>query len=109
MTWIAVDAFADDPVNRYRLPNIEDYPEEHKEFTRLSLQEYMDAADCEVRVFELPSNESPAVKKVVAFSIWQMPEKYIENRPKDKNGQSYPSHTSLSARSILLSRYQNRR
>lgn len=103
MTWIAVDAFADDPVDRYSLPKKKEYPEDLKEFTRLSLQEFMYAPDCEVRVLEVRSIENSLVKKVVAFSVWQMPKKYIKDRPRDENRQFYPSDSDLSARSILVS------
>ena len=77
ITWISVAATPADPVCPYRYPLRELYPDDFEKFSRIRLGEYFAGAvsgASDFLVFEAPSIDNSSVKKVVAFSIWDLPQ-----------------------------------
>ena len=73
MTSIGLAAFPMDPQWAYRFPGAQAFPEDHYKYSRIRLSEYlkdMVSSVCTVMLAEAFSNEDPAVRKVVAMSMW---------------------------------------
>ncbi|MCJ1387862.1 hypothetical protein MMC18_000705 [Xylographa bjoerkii] len=91
ITWIAVAATSDVPVNQYRSPYMHDYPEDYFKYTRIRYGEVLATGNGTIMVFESPSHENPTVKKPVAFSIWlRPPGRHVEKSPVDKASETKP-------------------
>ena len=83
ITWISVAATPADPVCPYRYPMREEYPDDFDKFSRIRLGEYLTGAISGVGdflVFEAPSIEDPDIKRVIAFSIWDLPRHDTKNK-----------------------------
>ena len=83
MTSIGLAAFPMDPQWPYRFPSAQAFPDDHYKYSRIRLSEYLDntvSGACTVMLAEAPSNEDPAVRKVVAMSMWQMPGTHLKER-----------------------------
>ena len=72
---IMVRAMPDDPQWNYRFPCRNLFPNDHWEFTRLRMREFLMNADGQwmVNVAETASNEDPMKLLPVAVSVWNMP------------------------------------
>ena len=78
LTWIAIDAFPHDPQWIYRYPHATEFPEDHLKYTQRRYGEWLEANTtprCIIMVAECPSLEDPSVRKVVALSIWRLPDR----------------------------------
>lgn len=73
---IVISAFRQDPQWCYRFPHAAKYMCDHRRYTRLRYLEYFESVKsgvCTLMVAEMPDKHKPRTRKVVAFSLWQMP------------------------------------
>lgn len=78
----------DDAGWTYRFQYRHEYPEEHRKFQRLYVQNLLNPSheDWWVMVAESPSVDDAGVAKIVAFAVWDV--SYVNKR---KHGPSYQS------------------
>jgi hypothetical protein len=75
LTWIAINAFRQDPQWNYRYPHATEFPDDHLEYTRRRYAVWLEANEtprCIIMVAEWRDPEDP-VPKTVAMSIWRIP------------------------------------
>lgn len=83
ITNIYLAAFKNDPEQSYRFPYAAQYPEERLKFSRQRYFEYINYADkeiFEIMVVEIAPRTNPESRIVIAFSIWELPKKLIDEK-----------------------------
>lgn len=82
-----------DPQWNYRFPYRHTYPKDHRKFTKLLFQFFIDPSydDWHVMVAEAPSIDDPQVSRIVAFAVWEV--SYI-NKAKHGAGCYRPQNRS---------------
>ncbi|KAI1131698.1 hypothetical protein F5Y10DRAFT_261859 [Nemania abortiva] len=76
ITSLGIASLHDDPIWPYRFPKANEYRDDHIKYSRIRFSEYLENADNGVyaaMVVEALSKENPAVKKIIAMSMWQLP------------------------------------
>jgi len=92
---IVIAAFRADPQWCYRFPYAAKYTCDHRRYTRSRYIEYFESVKsgmCTMMVAEMPDKHKPRTRKVVAFSLWQMPGKHGITSATTPNtlGEFYP-------------------
>ena len=80
ITTIGLEAFAKDVEQLYRFPYASSYPDERRKYARMRYSEYLDNNACKIMLVQAQSKEDPCIKRLIAFSIWQLPDAHIRNR-----------------------------
>ena len=102
ITALGLASLPDDPVWPYRFPGASAYPDDHYKYSRIRFSEYLDSVDAGVyqsMVVELSARESEGrgVPKIIAFSMWSLPESW---RPPKKSGAGVKVPLSLNPLSL---------
>ena len=70
---LMLEAMADDALWNYRFPYRKDFPEDHRNGTRLRMQEFLAGGQWLVNVAEIMSNDDPKQSRPIAFAVWNLP------------------------------------